>query len=236
MFSFCILLLLHSSHIGIFMLHYFHVVLFSSCTFSMLHSFHAAFFSCCILFMLHSFHVELFSCCTLFTLHSFHVALFSYCTLFMLQSVHVTLMLHFFHVALFTCCILSMLNSLNVALFSCCIILILKNIENERKTENTTKKRPYTQHLELIWLLFWYPKPHFCHYIPANTWTLIFGWKWKLSRRTFIDLVSTLAKQRWNNVDRITSIQRQWTNVATRLKFGWKWKLNRRMFIDVVST
>ena len=28
----------------------------------------------------------------------------------------------------------------HVALFSCCTILILKNIENERKTENTTKK------------------------------------------------------------------------------------------------
>ena len=39
--------------------------------------------------------------------------------------------------------------------------------------------------------------------------TLIFGWKRKLSRRTFIDVVSTLAKQLWNNVDRITSIQRQ---------------------------
>ena len=35
--------------------------------------------------------------------------------------------------------------------------------------------------------------------------TLIFGWK--LSRRTFIDFVSTLTKQRWNKVDRITSIQ-----------------------------
>ena len=71
---------------------------------------------------------------------------------------------------------------------------------------------------------------------PANTSTLIFGWKWKLSRRTFIDVVSTLTKQRWNNVDRITSIQRRWTNVVSTLKFGWKWKLSRRMFIDVVST
>ena len=35
--------------------------------------------------------------------------------------------------------------------------------------------------------------------------TLIFGWK--LSRRIFIDFVSTLTKQRWNNVNRITSIQ-----------------------------
>ena len=67
-------------------------------------------------------------------------------------------------------------------------------------------------------------------------WTLIFGWKLKLGRRTFIDVVSTLAKQRWNNVNRITSAQRRWTNVVSTLKFGWKWKLSRRMFIDVVST
>ena len=66
--------------------------------------------------------------------------------------------------------------------------------------------------------------------------TLIFGWKWTLSRRTFIDVVSTLAKQRWNIVDRITSIQRRWTNVVSTLKFGWNWKLSRHMFIDVVST
>ena len=64
--------------------------------------------------------------------------------------------------------------------------------------------------------------------------TLIFGWKWKLSRRTFIDVVSTLAKQRANNID--TSIQRRWTKVVSTFKFGWKWKLSQHMFIDVVST
>ena len=73
-------------------------------------------------------------------------------------------------------------------------------------------------------------------YSPTNTSTLIFGWKWKLNRRTFIDVVSTVTKQRWNNVDRITSIQRRWINVVSTLKYGWKWKLSRRMFIDVVST
>ena len=66
--------------------------------------------------------------------------------------------------------------------------------------------------------------------------TLMFGWKWKLSRRTFIDVVSILSKQRWNNVDGITSIQRRWTNVVSTLKFGWKWKFSRHMFMDVVST
>ena len=57
--------------------------------------------------------------------------------------------------------------------------------------------------------------------------TLIFGWKGKLSGRSFIDVVSRLAKQRWNNVDRITSMQRLWTKVVSTLKFGWEWKLNR---------
>ena len=66
--------------------------------------------------------------------------------------------------------------------------------------------------------------------------TLIFGWKWKLSRRTFINVVSTLTKQHWNNVDRITSIQCRWTNIVSMLKFDWKWKLSQHMFIDVVST
>ena len=50
--------------------------------------------------------------------------------------------------------------------------------------------------------------------------TLIFGWKWKLSRRTFIDVVLTLTKQCWNNVDRITSIQRRWLNVVSALILG----------------
>ena len=66
--------------------------------------------------------------------------------------------------------------------------------------------------------------------------TLIFGWKWELSRCPFIDVVSALGKWRSKNVERITSIQRRWTNIVSKLKFGWKWKLSRRMFIDVVST
>ena len=36
-----------------------------------------------------------------------------------------------------------------------------------------------------------------------------FRLKWKLSRRMFIDVVSTLIKQRWNNIERITLIQRR---------------------------
>ena len=71
---------------------------------------------------------------------------------------------------------------------------------------------------------------------PANTSTLMFGWKWKLSRRTFIDVVSKLTKQRWNDVDRITSIQRRWTNVVSTLKFGTKWKYVYRRCFDVDKT
>ena len=63
-----------------------------------------------------------------------------------------------------------------------------------------------------------------------------FGWKWKLSRHKFIDVVLTLTKKRWNNVDRITSIQRPWLNVVSTLILGWKGKLSQRMFIGVEKT
>ena len=60
--------------------------------------------------------------------------------------------------------------------------------------------------------------------------TLIFGWKWKLSRRIFIDVVSTLAKQCWNKVDRITLIQRWWTNVISTLKLTPTYVYRRWVF------
>ena len=87
--------------------------------------------------------------------------------------------------------------------------------------------------------------------IPANTSTLIqrwnsvdhqcsstltFGWKWKLSRRTFIDVVSTLTKQCWNNVDRVTLIQCWWLSVVSTLVLGWKGKLSQGMLIGVEKT
>ena len=67
-------------------------------------------------------------------------------------------------------------------------------------------------------------------YKPSKHINVDISLKWKLSRRPFINIVSTLTKQRWNNADRITSIQRRWTNVVSTLKFDWKWKLSRRMF------
>lgn len=36
---------------------------------------------------------------------------------------------------------------------------------------------------------------------------LIFDWNWKLSRGKFIEVVSAMVKQRWNNIDRIPSVQ-----------------------------
>ena len=77
-----------------------------------------------------------------------------------------------------------------------------------------------------------------CHQQIQQHWTnvvstLKFGWKWKLSRRMFIDVVSTLTKQRWNNVDRVTLIQCWWPNVVSTLVLGWKGKLSQRMFIGV---
>ena len=45
---------------------------------------------------------------------------------------------------------ISMLHFFHVALISCCTFSILKNIENKQKTKNTIKKRPYTQHCELV--------------------------------------------------------------------------------------
>ena len=145
MFSFCIHLLLHSSHVGAF----------SCCTWFMLHYFQRCnrdprkhlrwgasqqltkplntvaklsildvrrvlatrlLFPSCTFSMLHFFHVAPFSCCTLFMLHFFHVAPFSCCTFFML---------HFF-----SCCTLSMLQ------------LHFFNIEKKLKINKRQKTQP----------------------------------------------------------------------------------------------
>ena len=62
--------------------------------------------------------------------------------------------------------------------------------------------------------------------------------RWYLvENESWADVHLSTLFQRWqNNVDRITSIQRRWTNVVSTLKFGWKWKLSRRMFIGIAST
>ena len=53
---------------------------------------------------------------------------------------------------------------------------------------------------------------------------------------SWADLHLSTLFERWNNVDRITSIQSRWTNVVSTLKFDWKWKLSLRIFTGVVST
>ena len=67
---------------------------------------------------------------------------------------------------------------------------------------------------------------------PVNTWTLIFGWKWKLSRRTFIDVVSTLIELYWFNVGESTLFQRwnlveneSWADVCLSTLFQ-RWQNN----------
>ena len=102
--------------------------------------------------------------------------------------------------------------------------------------------KPYNSDLEVNILI---SGDFYCSFIcdsfvrddsPANTSTLIFGWKWKLSRRTLMEVVWTLAKQSWSNVDRITSIQCWWPNVNSTLIFGWKRKLSQGMLISLAST
>ena len=52
----------------------------------------------------------------------------------------------------------------------------------------------------------------------------------------FIDVISTLTKQRWNSVDRVMSIQFWRPNVVSTLVLGWEGKLSQHMFIDVEKT
>ena len=60
--------------------------------------------------------------------------------------------------------------------------------------------------------------------------TLKFGWKWKLNRGMFIDVASTLTKQRWNNTEKIMSIQQRCSN-----NIWLKTNVEQRMFIGVAQ-
>ena len=104
----------------------------------------------------------------------------------------------------------------------------------------------FTGKFSTKWKKFWSLQPSI-HINVESTWkqrwlstfinvvsTLIFGWNWKLSRHMFIDVVSTLTKQCWNNID--TSVQRWWPNVVSTLIVSWKWSLSQRIFICVAST
>ena len=60
--------------------------------------------------------------------------------------------------------------------------------------------------------------------------------KMKIEPTYIYQRFSTLTKQRWNNVDRVTLIRCWWPNVVSRLVLGWKGKLAQRMFIGVEKT
>ena len=108
----------------------------------------------------------------------------------------------------------------------------------------------FTGKFSTKWKKFWSLQPSI-HINVESTWkqrwlstfinfvsTLIFGWKWKLSRRTFIDVVSTLAKQRSNkltrrfNVDELKLFQRwnlveneSWADICLSTLFQ-RWQNN----------
>ena len=48
-----------------------------------------------------------------------------------------------------------------------------------------------------------------------------------------VELTHIFRRQRWSNINRITSIQRLKSNVVSMLIFGWKRKLKQSMFTDV---
>ena len=80
-----------------FMLHFFHVALFSCCTFFILYHFHAAFFCVVIFSRCTFFRVALLLGIALFHVALLHVARFSF---------YILLLLHSSHVAFFSCCTL----------------------------------------------------------------------------------------------------------------------------------
>ena len=41
----------------------------------------------------------------------------------------------------------------------------------------------------------------------------------------------SVTKQSWSKIERITLIQRRWSNVVVTLIVSWKWNLSQRMFI-----
>ena len=116
--------ILHSFHVALFsyynhfMLCYFfhfsyflcaalfYVVLFSRCTLFMLYFFCGALLPCCTFAMLEFFHVAHFPCFSISKLHFFRVVQFSRCTFFF----------HSFHVALFLCCSFPVFHCFNVAM------------------------------------------------------------------------------------------------------------------------
>ena len=123
----------------VYMLLFLHVALVSCCTFCILHHFNVALFC-----------VVIFSCCTFLCVTLFIYCTISCCILLLLCSSHVEtfFLQHFVHLAQFPEVQLWSPQTSKMESFT--IIWILENIDNERKLENTTENRPYTQHPELV--------------------------------------------------------------------------------------
>ena len=139
----------HYDNLYFFMLHFFHVPLFS-CTFSILHHFHVVLFCIVIfpfsLFMLHFYKFKCFrfafiSCYTLCMLQLFHVAL---CPQISKMESFATIINSFVNYCCKALHLRYSRGSWFSLLFPRCTFLILKDMRNERKTENTTKKNDIT--------------------------------------------------------------------------------------------
>ena len=146
----------------------------------MLHFF--TMFSFCIFLLLHSLlHVAIFSCCPFFMLYyfqrwsqDFHKHLRWRALQQLTKPLNIVSQLSILDVhgvlttpLLFPWCAFSMLHFLSLfscseatAAFACCTFLILKNIENEQKTENTTRKVLIgsfcSHHAICLTIGFWY--------------------------------------------------------------------------------
>ena len=163
----------------VFMFHLFHtapfpsstfcVVISTYCTFFPLHSFYVVHHFMFHGYTLQCFRFASFSYCTLCMLQVFSVAPFPELQPGSSQTSKMQSFAILISKAIKYCCkalhlrcsqgphyvsTISMLQFFHVAVFSCPTFLILKNIENERKKENTTKRRPYTKHDKPVSLLF----------------------------------------------------------------------------------
>ena len=127
---------------------------YTCCFFFMLHFLYTASFQCCTFLCSNLFMLQFFVCYTFYLLHYFmlpsQIAMFSFCILLLLCSSHVEtfFLQHFVHLAQFPEVQLWSPQTSKMESFT--IIWILENIDNERKLENTTENRPYTQHPELV--------------------------------------------------------------------------------------
>ena len=100
--------------------------------------------------------------------------------------------------------------------------MFLKDLLEVKKKDLQTSKQTHLRWISVETTLI--ANVHKCCF-NVDIWLKV-----KLSRRIFMDVVSTLAKQCWNKVDRITLIQRWWTNVISTLKLTPTYVYRRWVF------